>query len=75
MGRADDGGAGERRGKMAAIARSLETEFKGQGFALLVFGAAPHGGRVSYLSNRGRGEMLEALRRFAASHGAAAPAA
>ncbi len=72
MGGGDDGGAGERRTKMAAIARSLEKEFEGRGFALLVFDKTPRDGRVSYASNCGRGDMLEAMRRLIAAHGAAA---
>ena len=72
MGGGDGGGAGERRNKVTAIARSLEKEFEGQGFALLVFDKDPRDGRVSYVSNCGRGTMLEALRRFLAAHGAAA---
>jgi hypothetical protein len=66
------GGAGERRDKMTAVARSLERGFEGQGFALLVFDKDAREGRVSYVSNCGRGTMLEALRRFVAAHGAAA---
>ncbi len=72
MGGGDDGGAGERRAKMAAMARSLEKAFEGHGFALLVFDKAPRDGRVSYVSNCGRGEMLEAMRRFLGAHGAGA---
>ena len=72
MGGGDDGGARGRRDKVTAIARSLEKEFEGQGFALLVFDKDPRDGRVSYASNCGRGAMLEALRRFLAAHGAAA---
>ncbi len=54
----DDGGgaARERRAKMAGIARLLEQEFAGRGFALLVFDKAPRDGRVSYVSNCDRGE-------------------
>jgi hypothetical protein len=74
MGGGDDDGARERRTKMAAIARSLEKEFEGHGFALLVFDKTPRDGRVSYASNCGRGTMLEAMRRFIAAHGAAAAA-
>jgi hypothetical protein len=59
---------------MAAIARSLEKAFEGHGFALLVFDKTAREGRVSYVSNCGRGTMLEALRRFVAAHGAAAAA-
>jgi hypothetical protein len=72
MGGRDDGGAGERRSKMSAVARSLERAFEGHGFALLVFDKTAREGRVSYVSNCGRGTMLEALRRFLAAHGAAA---
>ena len=72
MGGGDDGGAPGRRNRVTAIARSLEKEFEGQGFALLVFDKDPRDGRVSYASNCGRGAMLEALRRFLAAHGAAA---
>ncbi len=68
----DGGGAGERRDRMAAVARSLERAFEGQGFAVLVFDKTAREGRVSYVSNCGRGTMLEALRRFMAAHGAAA---
>ena len=68
----DDGGARERRDWMAAVARSLEREFAGRGVALLVFDKAPRDGRVSYASNCGRGEMLEAMRRFLGAHGAGA---
>ena len=67
----DDGGARERRDKMAAIARSLEQAFEGHGFALLVFDKTPRDGRVSYVSNCGRGDMLEAMRRLIAEYGAA----
>jgi hypothetical protein len=74
MGGRDDGGAGERRSKMSAVARSLERAFEGHGFALLVFDKTAREGRVSYVSNCGRGTMLEALRRFVATHGAAAAA-
>ncbi len=74
MGGRDDGGAGERRSKMSAVARSLERAFEGHGFALLVFDKTAREGRVSYVSNCGRGTMLEALRRFVAAHGAAAAA-
>jgi hypothetical protein len=70
MGGGDGGGAGERRNKVTAIARSLEKEFEGQGFALLVFDKDARDGRVSYVSNCGRGSMLEALRRFVAAHDA-----
>ncbi len=75
MGGEDDGGARERRTKMTAIARSLEKEFEGHGFALLVFDKTPRDGRVSYTSNCGRGDMLEAMRRLVAAHGTAAAAA
>ena len=75
MGGGDDGGgAGERRTKMAAVARSLEQEFEGHAFALLVFDKDPRDGRVSYVSNRGRGDMLEAMRRLVAAHGGAGAA-
>ncbi len=37
MGGEDDSAARERRGRMAAVARLLEQEFEGHGFALLVF--------------------------------------
>ena len=72
MGGGDDGGARERRTKMAAIARSLEEAFEGRGFALLVFDKTPRDGRVSYVSNCDRGDMLEAMRRLIAAQGAAA---
>jgi hypothetical protein len=72
MGGGDGGGPRGRRDKMTAIARSLEKEFEGQGFAVLVFDKTAREGRVSYTSNCGRGTMLEALRRFVAAHGAAA---
>jgi hypothetical protein len=72
MGGEDDGEALGRRAKMAAIARSLGREFGGHGFALLVFDKTPRDGRVSYVSNCGRGEMLEAMRRFLGAHGAGA---
>jgi hypothetical protein len=72
MGGEDDSAARERRGRMAAVARSLEREFAGHGFALLVFDKAPRDGRVSYVSNCDRGDMLEAMRRLIASQGAAA---
>ena len=72
MGGGDGGGAQGRRNKVTAIARSLEKEFGGQGFALLVFDKDPREGRISYASNCGRGAVLEALRRFVAAHGAAA---
>lgn len=68
------GGAGERRGKMTEVARSLERAFEGHGFAVLVFDKTAREGRVSYMSNCGRGTMLEALRRFLAAHGTAAAA-
>ena len=63
MGGEDDSGTRERRDRMAAIARSLEREFAGRGFALLVFDKAPRDGRVSYVSNCGRADVLEAMRR------------
>lgn len=66
------GGARDRRDKMAAVARALERAFEGHGFAVLVFDKTAREGRVSYMSNCGRGTMLEALRRFVAAHGAAA---
>jgi hypothetical protein len=72
MGGGDSGGARGRREKMAAVARSLERAFEGHGFAVLVFDKTAREGRVSYMSNCGRGTMLEALRRFIAAHGAAA---
>ena len=68
----DDSRARERRSKMAGIARLLEREFAGHGFALLVFDKAPRDGRVSYASNCGRGEVLEAMRRFLGAHRAGA---
>jgi hypothetical protein len=68
----DDGGARERRATMAAIARSLEKAFEGHGFALLVFDKTPRDGRVSYVSNCDRGDMLEAMRRFLGAHRAGA---
>ena len=74
MGGGDDSGARERRDRMAAIARSLEKAFEGHGFALLVFDKAPRDGRVSYVSNCGRGDMLEAMRRLLGAHGAGAAA-
>ena len=74
MGGEDDSGARERRDKMAAIARSLEREFAGHGFALLVFDKAPRDGRVSYASNCGRADVLEAMRRFLGAHRAGAAA-
>jgi hypothetical protein len=70
----DDGRARERRATIAAAARSLEKAFAGHGFALLVFDKAPRDGRVSYVSNCGRGDMLEAMRRFLGAHGAGASA-
>lgn len=72
VGGGDDGGVRERRTRMTVIARSLEQEFEGHGFALLVFDKAPRDGRVSYASNCGREDMLEAMRRLIAAHGAAA---
>ena len=72
MGGGEDGAARERQAKMAAIARLLEKEFGGHGFALLVFDKAPRDGRVSYMSNCGRGDVLEAMRRFLGAHGAGA---
>ena len=69
MGGGDDSGARERRDKVTAIARSLEKEFEGQGFALLVFDKTPRDGRVSYASNCDRADMLEAMRRLIAAHG------
>lgn len=69
MGGGDDDGAGERRTRMAEVARMLEKEFDGHGFALLVFDKTPRDGRVSYTSNCGRAEMLEAMRRLIAAHG------
>ena len=72
MGGGDDGGARERRAKMAAVARSLKQAFEGYGFALLVFDKTPRDGRVSYVSNCDRGDMLEAMRRLIAAHSAAA---
>ena len=74
MGGGDDSGARGRRDRMAAIARSLEREFAGHGFALLVFDKAPRDGRVSYASNCGRADVLEAMRRFLGAHGAGAAA-
>ena len=68
----DDRGARERRDKVAAIARSLAKEFEGHGFALMVFDKTPRDGRVSYVSNCGRADMLEAMRRLLAAHGVAA---
>ncbi len=68
----DDGVARERQRQIGAVARSLEQTFEGQGFALLVFDKPPRDGRVSYASNCGRGDMLEAMRRFIAANGAAA---
>jgi hypothetical protein len=67
----DDRGARERRDKMAAIARSLAKEFEGHGFALLVFDKTPRDGRVSYVSNCARGDMMQAMRRLIATYGAA----
>ena len=68
----DDGRARERRATMAAVARSLEKAFEGHGFALLVFDKAPRDGRVSYASNCGRADVLEAMRRFLGAHRAGA---
>lgn len=61
---------------MNAVAEVLAETFQGYGFTLLVFEMdKPEGGRMNYISNARREEMLIAMKEFiAANEGRAHPA-
>lgn len=51
---------------MNGIAAALDKGLKPAGFVLLVFGEDKAGGRVNYISNRDRAEMLTAMKELLA---------
>lgn len=55
------------REKMRAVAEALDDVFRPAGFALLIFPLnEPHEGRVNYISNANREDMLAAMKEFIA---------
>lgn len=50
--------------KMRELAGLLDNYFKPMGFALLVFPRDTTDGRMNYISNAVRGDMLEAMQEF-----------
>lgn len=64
----------QHRATMNKLARALDELFKPKGFALLVFDLGSHDGRMNYISNARRSDMLTALKEFvAANEGRTAP--
>lgn len=56
----------EHHATMNATAEALGEIFKGYGFALLVFPLGENDGRMNYVCNCERGDMLTAMREFIA---------
>ena len=60
----------QHRDTMNALARYMDDAFKGYGFALLVFPFADNrgymNGRMNYISNAQRADMLVAMKEFIA---------
>jgi hypothetical protein len=52
---------------MNAVAFALDDVFKGKGFCLLVFDVNTTEGRINYVSNVDRGDMICAMKEFIAS--------
>lgn len=50
------------------IAKALDEGLGGQGFCLLLFPLDSEGGRIAYVSNADRDDMLTAMREFIARH-------
>ena len=61
-------GSIERRHRrlMNKIAKALEATFEGCGFALLIFDFNTDDGRVNYISNARREDMITAMKEFIA---------
>jgi hypothetical protein len=58
----------EYREAMNRIAAFLDDTFKGSGFTLLVFQLNSTDGRMNYISNAGRAEMITAMKEFIANN-------
>jgi len=56
----------QRRDVMNVVASILTDAFRGYGFCLLVFDLNSHDGRMNYISNAQRKDMLTAMREFIA---------
>lgn len=54
--------------KMRELAKLLDDYFKPCGFALLVFDQNTTDGRMNYISNSNRKDMLIAMKEFIANH-------
>jgi hypothetical protein len=59
--------APELRAAMNSVGDMLSEAFEGRGFALLVFDFGPDG-TMNYISNAHRGDMLNVMREFIATH-------
>ena len=51
---------------MNALADVLDDAFTGHGFMLMVFDLETHSGRMNYISNANRDDMIAALKEFIA---------
>lgn len=60
---------------MNAVAQGLAEVFEGYGFALLVFDKNANDGRMNYICNCNREDMLVAMREFIASNEGRTPPA
>lgn len=58
----------QHRKSMNDVAAVMANIFKGYGFALFIFPLDGHGGRMNYISNAERADMLAALREFIANN-------
>lgn len=58
----------EHHALMNATAEGLSEIFKGYGFALLVFPLGENDGRMNYICNCERGDMLTAMKEFIANN-------
>lgn len=54
--------------KMNAVAQLLDEVFKGYGFCLLVFSQGGEEGRMNYIGNSLRDDMVIAMKEFIANH-------
>lgn len=61
------------RDDMNLVGRMLSAVFKPFGFTLLVFDVNRHDGRMNYISNANRADMLVAMKEFIAKHEGRAP--
>jgi len=58
---------------MNAVAGMLNEVFEGYGFALLVFNQNSHDGRINYIGNCDRENIVTAMKEFIANHEARVP--